>query len=136
MRLVEVIKFLSERGLAFRGSDQIIGSPHNGNFLGILELISKFDPFLADHLSRYGNKNKGNPSYLSSTISDELILIMGKKVLSSVCREIQSAKYYSLCLDSTPDTSRTDELAITIRYVSSSGEPEPVDRFFALPSHQ
>ena len=109
MHLVEVIKFLS--------------SPHNGNFLGILELISKFD-----HLSRYGNKNKGNPSYLSSTICDELILIMGKKVLSSVCRDIQNAKYCSLCLDSTPDTSRTDELAITIWYVSSSGEL--VDRFF------
>ena len=108
MHLVEVIKFLS--------------SPHNGNFLGILELISKFD-----HLSRYGNKNKGNPSYLSSTICDELILIMGKKILSSVCRNIQSGKYYSLCLDSTPDTSRTDELPITIRYVSSSGES--VDRF-------
>lgn len=58
-RIVEVIKFLGARGLAFRGNDQKLGSKHNGNFLGVIELISKFDPFLAEHLSRFGNKGKG-----------------------------------------------------------------------------
>lgn len=59
MRIVEVIKFLAARGLAFRGDDQKLGSKQNGNFLGIIELISKFDPFLAEHLARHGNKGKG-----------------------------------------------------------------------------
>lgn len=45
-RVVAVIKFLAERGLAFRGEDELLGSPHNGNYLGILELISQFDQFL------------------------------------------------------------------------------------------
>lgn len=58
-RIVEVIKFLSSRGLAFRDNNQILGSKQNGNFLGIIELVSKFDPFLEAHLSRYGNKGKG-----------------------------------------------------------------------------
>jgi len=40
-RIIEVIKFLSERGLAFRSSDEIIGSPDNGNYLGLLELIEQ-----------------------------------------------------------------------------------------------
>ena len=39
-RVVSTIKFLAERSLAFRGSDQVIGSPSNGNFLGILKLLS------------------------------------------------------------------------------------------------
>lgn len=34
-RLVSVIFFMSERGLAFRGKDEIVGSAHNGNYLGI-----------------------------------------------------------------------------------------------------
>ncbi|CAH2301256.1 zinc finger MYM-type 1-like [Pelobates cultripes] len=38
--LLSVTVFLAERGLAFRGDDQTIGSPHNGNYLGILELLS------------------------------------------------------------------------------------------------
>ncbi len=35
-RVVAVIKFLGERGLAFRGNDELLGLPHNGNYLGIL----------------------------------------------------------------------------------------------------
>ena len=37
---IDVITFICERGLACRGSDQDIGSNHNGNYLGILELLS------------------------------------------------------------------------------------------------
>uniref|UniRef100_H3APK6 Uncharacterized protein n=1 Tax=Latimeria chalumnae TaxID=7897 RepID=H3APK6_LATCH len=50
LRIVEVIKYLSECRLAFRGDDELIGSPNNGNFLGILELIERFDPVIADHI--------------------------------------------------------------------------------------
>ena len=35
-RLVSVLKFACERGLALRGNDETIGSPHNGNYLGLL----------------------------------------------------------------------------------------------------
>lgn len=62
-RVVETIKLLAERSLTFRGSNEFIGSPRNGYFLGILELISKFDPFLAKHMQRFGGKGSGNTSY-------------------------------------------------------------------------
>uniref|UniRef100_H3AMG0 HAT C-terminal dimerisation domain-containing protein n=1 Tax=Latimeria chalumnae TaxID=7897 RepID=H3AMG0_LATCH len=121
---VEVVKFLSERGLAFRGDDELIGSPRNGNFLGTLELLAKFDPFLADHISRFGNRGQRVPSYLSSTVCDELIDVMGAEVLSAVCKEVHIAKYFSISVDSTPDTSRTDQLTLV------SGKP--VERFLKL----
>lgn len=63
LRIVEVIKFLGSRGLAFRGDDEKLGSTHDGNFLGIIELICKFDPFLNEHVLRHGNKGQGNPNY-------------------------------------------------------------------------
>jgi len=125
LRVVEVIKFLAERGLAFRGDDRLIGSPNNGNFLGILELLSKFDPFLADHLSRFGNCGRGVPSYLSSTICDELIALMGSQVKARICEEIQQAKYYSISLDSTPDVSHTDQVTFTQCRIKPSGGPMP-----------
>ena len=34
-RLIDIALFLSERNLAFRGSEEVLGSPYNGNFLGI-----------------------------------------------------------------------------------------------------
>ena len=40
MRVLDVLKFLCERGLAIRGKDETTGSVHNGNFLGIMELLS------------------------------------------------------------------------------------------------
>ena len=49
-RVVAVIKHLAIRGLAFYGENETIGSLHNGNFFGCLELLSEFDPFLAKHL--------------------------------------------------------------------------------------
>ncbi|KAL7395864.1 hypothetical protein ABVT39_024568 [Epinephelus coioides] len=85
-RVVAVIKFLGERGLAFRGNDELLGSPHNGNYLGILELISQFDPFLAEHIKTYGQKGRGSVSYLSSTICEEFIDMMGEKT-----RQLQKA---------------------------------------------
>ena len=39
-RVVAVIRFLAQRGLPFRRDDELLGSVHNGNFLGILELIA------------------------------------------------------------------------------------------------
>ena len=49
-RVVEAVKFLAERGLPFRGTDEKFGSETNGNYLGIMELIAKFDSFLGEHI--------------------------------------------------------------------------------------
>ena len=55
-RLIDIALFLSERNLAFRGSEEVLGSPHNGNFLGIFELLARRDPILKE-LHRIKNKN-------------------------------------------------------------------------------
>ena len=62
-RVVSVVTFLVIRGLALRGSNQVFGSEHNGNYLGCLELLSEYDPFLAQHIEKYCNRGRGNPSY-------------------------------------------------------------------------
>ncbi|XP_065654595.1 zinc finger MYM-type protein 5-like [Hydra vulgaris] len=66
VRVVEVLKFIAEQGLGIFGDNKTFGSEQNGNFLGLLELISKFDPFLAGHIGEHGNKGKGHVNYLSS----------------------------------------------------------------------
>ncbi|XP_033212222.1 zinc finger MYM-type protein 1-like [Belonocnema kinseyi] len=121
-RVVSVIKFLASRGLAFRGDDEVIGSQNNGNYLGILELIAEYDPFLSSHLAKHVNVGKGKQSYLFSTICEELIEILGSKVLKFIVNEIFEAKYFSISVDSTPDISHIDQLTIVLRYVSSNGE--------------
>ena len=51
-RILQVVLFLGERGLVFRGDSQRNGDPNNGHFLGILELIGQYDKILGDHLSK------------------------------------------------------------------------------------
>lgn len=127
LRITETLKFLTSRGLPLRGSDERIGSNNNGNYLGVLELISKFDPLLAQHLDVYGAVGSGNTSYLSKTTSDDMINLMAEEIHSVIIREAKQAKYYSISVDSTPDVSHTDQLTFIVRYVKPDGKP--VERF-------
>jgi len=72
-RVIEIVKYLTSRRLALRGSDEYIGSLNNGHFLGAVELLAKFDPFMSNHVAQCGNSGKGVPSYLSKTIYEELL---------------------------------------------------------------
>ena len=83
-RIVVVIKFLAVRGLTVEGDGSKLGSIHKGIFLGIIEHIAEFDPFLKQHLTDYGNKGHGNVSYLSNTTCNELIDLMAHEVLKEI----------------------------------------------------
>uniref|UniRef100_A0A2S2QPK6 Zinc finger MYM-type protein 1 n=1 Tax=Sipha flava TaxID=143950 RepID=A0A2S2QPK6_9HEMI len=122
---------MAERGLPFRGDKEKFGSFNNGNFLGLLELLAKFDPFLASHIKEFGNKGSGVTSYLSKTICDEFIHIMAHKVRDSILDDLRTAGYFSLSVDSTPDWSRIDQLTVIVRYVSPN-DGLPIERFLTF----
>lgn len=132
-RVVVVIKALASRGLPFRGSTEVFGSNSNGNYMMLLEVIAEFDPFLAEHIRKYGNPGKGHISYLSSTICDEFIELLGKQVTNYILEEAKSSQYFSLIVDSTPDISHVDQLSFVIRYVKQNGEA--VERFLKFLPH-
>ncbi len=126
-RVVAVIKKLSSRGLALRGHDEKFGSVHNGNFMMCLELLAEFDPFIATHMAFHRNPGKGHVSYLSFTICDEFIELLGSRVLQEIVKEVKESKYFSIIVDSTPDISHIDELSFIIWYVQKDGVP--VEKF-------
>lgn len=128
-RVINVIKFIAEHGLAFRGDNELVGSPRNGNFLGILELIAQFDNFLEQHIKNRASCGKGHTSYLSSTIMEEIICVMGEQVLGEIISQVKKSKYYSISLDSTPDAAHIDQLTLVLRYMEKDG---PVERFVVL----
>jgi len=75
-----VASALAQPGLLFRGTEERLGLLKNGNSLGLLELISQFDPILGGYISKHGISGKGNPSYLSKTTCEELNQLMAQKV--------------------------------------------------------
>lgn len=67
-------KILASRGLALRGENERLGSNQNGNYLGILELLSKYGPFLKEHINTCGNKGHGVTLYLFIGLMREKVL--------------------------------------------------------------
>ena len=128
-RVTETIRFMSERGLSFCGSDEVIRFPTNGNYLGILELIAKFDPFLAQHINHNANQGRGHTSYLSKTICEEFIDLMANRVQEQIITEIKAPKYFSVSVDFTPDIAHVDQLTCILRYVLPLG---PVERYLTF----
>ena len=108
-RVISTSKFIAERGLAFRGDDELIGSERNGNDLGILGLIAEFDQFLSNHIKNHGNLGKGHVNYLSSTICEELIELKSEQVLKEIISKIKTSKYY-LTIPLMRDSSLVDFL--------------------------
>lgn len=68
----------------------------------------------------------GRASYLSNTICDEFISLIGEKILNIILDEIRDARYFAISIDSTPDVSHCDQLVFCIRYVKND---KPVERF-------
>lgn len=130
LRVVATIKFLAKNSLAFRGSNELFSASHSGNYIGALEYLAEFDEFLASHIKKFGSAGRGNVSYLSSTICDEFIEILNKKMLETFVSEVKTAKYFSIIIDSTPDITHVDQLTFILRYVSEDGIP--IERFFGF----
>lgn len=86
--VLATIKYFAIRGHPFRGTDHLFGLSRNGAYLGALELLAHFDPFLSPHITKYGNKGQGSTSYLSHFTCDEIILMMGNAVLKQIVTEI------------------------------------------------
>ena len=96
-RLIDIALFLSERNLAFIGSEEVLGSPHNGSFLGIFELLARRDPILKELQDRIKNKNTKD-HYLSPTIQNELIELLATEVEKENLQQLKLAKYFSIIL--------------------------------------
>ena len=90
-RLIDIALFLSERNLAFRGSEEVLGSPHNGNFLGIFELLARRDPILKELQDRIKNKSTKD-HYLSPTIQNELIELLATEVEKENLQQLKLTK--------------------------------------------
>lgn len=116
-RVIAIICHLAERNQALRGHTNVLYDPQNGNFLAQVELMAQFDPVMNDHLRRIQQKET-KVHYLSSLIQNEIIELVGDKIVEEIVKRAKKAKYFSIIMDCTPDTSHNEQLSIVLRIVN------------------
>ena len=79
--IAEIIMFCAKNNLALRGHTEEFDQRDNGVFLSTFELLAKHDSILQEHIEKH---KKGTVSYLSHTIQDELIELMGNHVKQQI----------------------------------------------------
>ena len=106
-RLCNIVLYLAQNNLAFRGSSDRLFTRNNGNFLGLVELLGKYDVTIHEHLRRILAKET-HVHYCSNTIQNEIISLMGPSVRNTILNRAKQAKYFSIILDCTPDFRHTE----------------------------
>ncbi|XP_053569321.1 LOW QUALITY PROTEIN: zinc finger MYM-type protein 1-like [Bombina bombina] len=132
-RLLDITLFLAKQNLAFRGHKEDESSFNKGNFLEMVEMLSKYDSVLKEHLIRLKRstcKLKVSVSYLAPKTQNEFISVLANHVKEKLVMEIKSAKYFGIMFDSTPDISHTDQMSEVIRYVKISNRKVEVKEVF------
>jgi hypothetical protein len=90
-RLVAIVKFLSKRSLAFRGSNETLYNDHNNNFYTCVEMVAEFDLLMQD--GAFKTKTL-SITILSHKIQDELISPLATDITRSIINVVKEAKYF------------------------------------------
>ena len=120
-RILDVVLLLSVRGLSFFGTSNHIGDPENGNFLGISELLSKYDPLLSEYVEKVHQSIQSHKrlqiNYLSTRIQNKLIDFCGSLVQTAIVNKIHIAKPFSIIIKATPDCSHKEKTIFIMQFL-------------------
>lgn len=121
-RLIDIVCYLGKQELAFRGHDESANSANKGNFLEMVDLLSKYDGVLENHLETATNVFSG----LSNRTQNDLIHSIASVISDNIKSQINKSDFVAVMIDESPDVSGREQLVLVLRYFH---DDEVVDRF-------
>jgi hypothetical protein len=106
-----IVKFLTKHNLAFCGTNYMLYQDIIGNFLGLVEMMTKFDLVIQEHVQRITNDE------INIERVNKFVVIA---IRSEIIKKIKESKYFSGILDYTPGISHQEQMSLIIRYVDTS----------------
>ena len=122
--IIDAIKICGRLGIALRGHrDSADFHPNSGSSSGavgnLIELLNygvrRGDLILKQHLDTCAK----NASYLSPSIQNELINIIGSLITQKIIQEVKKARFYSIIADEASDISCKEQMSLVLRFVDS-----------------
>jgi hypothetical protein len=92
-RIVNVTITLACNNITFRGHREYNNTELNGGtFLTVIDILAKYDP----ELEQFLEKPKGNITYLSPTIQNEIIALLAESIKSEIVVELKETLFFSI----------------------------------------
>jgi hypothetical protein len=85
------------------------------NFLSTVKLLAEFVPIMHELLRR--RRPLGTVNYLSPTIQNEVIEMLGNELEAELVDGVRRALFRPIITVTTQDVSKIDQLSQTFRYV-------------------
>ena len=109
LKIIGNIRFLARQGLALRGS----GDDENSNFIQLLKLRGDDDGRVGKWMEKKMNR------FMSPKIQNELLEVMGLKVVREIADSIRCAPFFTIMVDETTDIANKEQVVIVLRWVGS-----------------
>ncbi|KAM3858201.1 zinc finger MYM-type protein 1 [Diretmus argenteus] len=113
--LIDVVCFLGNQELAFRGNDEGESSSNRGNYIELLHLIASKDANLASHLA-----SSTVFTGTSNRIQNDLIEAIADVLREDIKEELSVAQFIAVEVDESTDITNKAQLSVILRYVSGS----------------
>lgn len=110
--LGEILLLTATQAIAQRGHREGDDERNPGNVRKFLQFTAKHDPIIADRV-KSGPKNE---KYTCSAIQNEMIEVLASMVKEEIAENVKSCYCFSIQADGAKDVSKTEQLAIIIRF--------------------
>ena len=123
---LECTRWLLGQGLPFRGHDESLKSSNRGNYLELMQFLSKHNEQVRKVVFENAPKNL---KYTSSDIQKDLVRACAIETVDAITKDMEGA-FFSLLVDGARDSSTKEQMAVVLRYVNKKGEA--IEKFLGV----
>ena len=113
--IVKTILFCGTQNISLRGHRESMSSLNPGNFRALLKFrVDSGDNLLKQHL----DSAPRNATYISNTIQNELIGVIGSTIQSMIVEAVgKGSKIFAVIADESRDVANMEQMPLIIRYI-------------------